>query len=106
MIFGLGKIAAEMCEGARGSSDAILAIPRDAPAPAGALVLRGGHPLPDEGSLQAGEALLSAARSLKPQDAVLLLISGGGSALVEAPRPGLSLPDLREVNFALIRSGA
>ncbi|MCA1826269.1 MAG: DUF4147 domain-containing protein [Myxococcales bacterium] len=106
VVIGLGKIAAEMCEGARGNADAILAIPRDAPAPARALVVRGGHPLPDEGSLQAGEALLSAARSLKRQDAVLLLISGGGSALVEAPRPGLSLQDVRDVNFALIRSGA
>ena len=106
MIFGLGKIAAEMCEGARGSADAIIAVPRDAPAPARALVLRGGHPLPDEGSLQAGEALLAAARALKPADAVLLLISGGGSALVEAPRPGLSLDDVRQINLALIRSGA
>ena len=106
LVLGLGKIAAEMCEGARGTADAIVAVPRDAPAPAGALVLRGGHPLPDEGSLQAGEALLAAARALKPADAVLLLISGGGSALVEAPRPGLSLHDVREINFALIRSGA
>ena len=106
VVLGLGKIAAEMCEGARGNADAILAIPRDAPAPDRALVLRGGHPLPDEGSLQAGEALLSAARALKPADAVLLVISGGGSALAEAPQPGLSLQDVREVNFALIRSGA
>jgi glycerate 2-kinase len=106
LVLGLGKVATEMCEGARGEADAILVAPRDAPAPAGALVLRGGHPLPDQGSLQAGEALLAAARALGPRDAVLLLLSGGGSALAEAPQPGLSLADLRAVNQALLRSGA
>lgn len=106
VVLGLGKVAAEMLQGVSGARDAIVAVPRDAPAPPGALVLRGGHPLPDEGSLQAGEALLAAARALKPSDAVLLLISGGGSALAEAPQPGLGLDDLRALNFALIRSGA
>lgn len=106
LVLGLGKVAAEMCEGARGSAGAILVVPRDAPAPPGATVLHGGHPLPDQGSLQAGEALLAAAAALKPQDAVLLLISGGGSALAEAPRPGLSLDEVRAVNLALLRSGA
>jgi hydroxypyruvate reductase len=106
LVLGLGKVAAEMCEGARGEADAILVAPHDAPAPPGATVLRGGHPLPDQGSLQAGEALLAAARSLGPHDAVLLLLSGGGSAMAEAPHPGLSLEDLRAVNAALLRSGA
>jgi hydroxypyruvate reductase len=105
-VFGLGKVAAEMFQGVSGAGSAMLVVPRDAPAPAGALVLRGGHPLPDQGSIDAGEALLAAARSLKPQDAALLLISGGGSALAEAPRPGISLDDLRAVNEALLRSGA
>jgi glycerate 2-kinase len=103
VVLGLGKVAAEMFPpGATG----FLAVPSDAPAPAGAVVIRGGHPLPDAGSLQAGEALLAAARALDRNDAVLLLISGGGSALVEAPRPGYTLDDIRALNFALIRSGA
>ncbi len=108
-LFGLGKAAAEMFEGARAAGvagGAMLAVPRDAPSPAGALVLRGGHPLPDQSSIDAGEALLAAARALKPQDAALLLISGGGSALAEAPRPGISLDELRAINDALLRSGA
>ena len=103
-ILGLGKIAAEMCAAVEG--EALLAIPREAPAPPGAQVVRGGHPLPDEGSLEAGEALLAAARSLRPDDAVLLLISGGGSALAEAPHPPLALPQLRSMYQALVRSGA
>jgi len=106
IILGLGKVAAEMCEGTRGAAEAVIVVPRDAPALKGARVLRGGHPLPDEGSLEAGEALLAAARALGPDDAALLLISGGGSALAEAPWPGLTLADVREINAALVRSGA
>lgn len=106
VVLGVGKVAAELYEGARGGeSEAVLVVPPDAPAPPGARILRGNHPLPDAGSLQAGEALLAAARSLGPADAALLLISGGGSALAEAPHPDLSLPDVRAVNQALLASG-
>lgn len=106
LVLGLGKVAAEMCAGARGSAEALLVVPPDAPTPPGARVLHGSHPVPDQSSLAAGEALLEAARSLGPQDAVLLLLSGGGSALAEAPRAGLSLEDVQQVNLALLRSGA
>jgi glycerate 2-kinase len=106
LVLGLGKVAAEMVTAVRGDGDAILVAPPDAPAPPGARVLRGSHPLPDADSLEAGEALLAAARALKPEDAALLLISGGGSALAEAPHPGLSLEDVRAVNQALLDSGA
>ena len=106
IVLGLGKVAAELYEGARGEGEAILVVPPDAPSPAGARVLRGSHPLPDAGSIAAGEALLAAAAALRPDDAALLLISGGGSALAEAPYPDLSLADLRAVNQALLSSGA
>ena len=105
-ILGLGKVAAELYEGVRDGGEALLVVPRDAPAPAGAKVVRGSHPLPDADSLAAGEALLAAAGALGPQDAALLLISGGGSALAEAPHPDLSLEDVRAVNQALLESGA
>jgi glycerate 2-kinase len=105
-ILGLGKVAAELYEGVRDGGEALLAVPKDAPAPAGATVVRGSHPLPDADSLAAGEALLAAAGALGPQDAALLLISGGGSALAEAPHPDLSLEDVRAVNQALLNSGA
>lgn len=106
LVLGIGKIAAEMCAGAGCTAGAVLVVPRDAPAVHGPLVLHGGHPLPDQGSLQAGEALLAAAAAATPEDAVLLLLSGGGSALAEAPRPGLSLDEIRQINLALLRSGA
>jgi hydroxypyruvate reductase len=105
-ILGLGKVAAELYEGVRGEGEAVLVVPRDAPAPAGAKVLRGGHPVPDAASIVAGESLLQAAGSLGPLDAALLLISGGGSALAEAPHPDLSLDDVRAINQALLNSGA
>jgi len=106
VVFGLGKVAAEMAESVGNSAMAILVVPADAPAPGGARVLRSSHPLPDASSVKAGEALLAAARALRPADAALLLISGGGSALAEAPHSHLSLDDVRAVNRALLRSGA
>jgi glycerate 2-kinase len=107
VALGLGKAAPEMLAGARSACSVeplAFAVPREAGD--GGVLIGGGHPLPDEGSLRAGEALLAAARSLRPEDAVLLLVSGGGSALAEAPRTGLSLADVRAVNDALVRSGA
>ena len=106
VILGLGKVAAEMAEGAPRGGETVLVVPADAPEPPGARVFRGSHPLPDARSLRAGEALLAAARALGPDDAVLLLLSGGGSALAEAPHPDLSLDDVRAVNQALLDSGA
>src|SRR5438270_575351 len=108
VTLGLGKAAPEMLAGARASlGNALEALAFAVPAGAGGGVLiEGGHPLPDEGSLRAGEALLSAAVSLGAQDAALLLVSGGGSALAEAPRPPLTLEEVRAMNDALVRSGA
>src|SRR5205823_2585545 len=105
-ILGLGKVAAELYEGVRDGGEALLVVPKDAPAPARATVLRGSHPLPDADSLASGEALLAAAGALGRHDAALLLISGGGSALAEAPHADLSLEDVRAVNEALLNSGA
>jgi glycerate 2-kinase len=103
LVLGLGKVAAEMCPPEL-TSVALLVVPKDAPDVPGARLVRGGHPLPDEGSIAAGEALLQAASQARGE--VLLLISGGGSALAEAPRPGVDLQLLRTVNDLLLRSGA
>ncbi len=69
-------------------------------------VIGGGHPLPDEGSLEAGRRILALAEELEENDLALALISGGGSALMEAPMEGVSLDDLRTLNNLLLRSGA
>lgn len=66
-----------------------------------------GHPVPDAGSLAAGEALRQhAAEPLPDGGRWLVLISGGGSALVSAPVAGVSLADLRATNTLLLASGA
>jgi len=67
---------------------------------------QGGHPLPDEGSLAAGRAVHHLLSSTRPEDLVLTLISGGGSAMLELPIPGINLEDLRALNSLLLHSGA
>jgi glycerate 2-kinase len=67
---------------------------------------QGGHPLPTEGSIHAGERIKHLLDEAREQDLVLVLISGGGSALLELPLEGLSLSDLQDVNDLLIKSGA
>ena len=66
-----------------------------------------GHPVPDKGSLEAGRKVLELARSLGEDDLLLVLISGGGSALMEQPvDPSITLGDLAELNKLLLKSGA
>lgn len=69
-------------------------------------VIAGGHPLPDEGSIHGAYAIERAARSAEAGDLVLVLVSGGGSALACAPAPGISLADKIALNETLIRCGA
>ncbi len=72
----------------------------------GATVLAAGHPVPDDRGLEAGRRALALAGSLGPEDALLALISGGGSALLPAPVPGISLADKQAVNRLLLACGA
>tara|TARA_R110002096_G_scaffold19617_1_gene65099 strand:+ start:2597 stop:3871 length:1275 start_codon:yes stop_codon:yes gene_type:complete len=70
-------------------------------------ILAGGHPLPTEGSLRAGRRALQLARSVRHDEVVLFLISGGGSAMLEAPADdAVTLEELRALNQGLIASGA
>jgi len=64
------------------------------------------HPVPDARGLAAAERMLGLVRDLTPQDFVLCLISGGGSALLPLPSEGLSLADKQELNQNLLKSGA
>lgn len=69
-------------------------------------VLPADHPLPTERNLAAAHALAETAAAAGPHDAVLALISGGASAHLTAPVPGLTLDDLRAMTQALLRAGA
>ena len=66
-------------------------------------VIEGGHPIPDVRSLRAGERVLELVSSLKRDDTLVCLISGGGSALVTAPY--VSLEDLQALTSLLLSSG-
>lgn len=68
-------------------------------------VLEAGHPVPDEKSLFAGKQLLAFIADIPESAAVLFLLSGGASALVEVLAPGLTLQDLQTVNSWLLGSG-
>ena len=69
-------------------------------------VVEAGHPTPDEAGAQATQRICSMVKGLGRDDLVIALISGGGSSLLSAPAPGLSLGDKREVTRALLHCGA
>src|SRR5262245_120661 len=69
-------------------------------------VVEAAHPVPDAAGQQAAARILAMVKGLSAADLVLCLISGGGSALLALPAPGLSLDDKRAVNRALLKSGA
>lgn len=69
-------------------------------------IVQAAHPVPDAAGLAAARRMLALAESLTADDVVLCLISGGGSALLPLPLPGLTLQDKQAVNRALLASGA
>jgi hydroxypyruvate reductase len=69
-------------------------------------IVEASHPVPDESGHRAAQRVLEMVNDLGPDDLVLALISGGGSALLSLPAPGLSFADKQAVNAALLRSGA
>jgi glycerate 2-kinase len=117
VVMAVGKAAAEMMRVARmryANSEPFegLVVTRHGHLPSGGCAWPGiefieaGHPSPDENSVRAGEKALEIATGLESGDHLLLLISGGGSALLCAPAKGLDLPRKQAVNRALLQSGA
>ena len=68
--------------------------------------LLAGHPVPDEAGRRAADEVEALAHSLGPDDLLLLLVSGGASALLPAPAEGLTLDDKARTTAALLRAGA
>ena len=75
-------------------------------APATAQLLESAHPVPDLASLKAGQALQKAVASCSSQDHLLILASGGASALAEVPIEGVDIVQLQNQTNALLASGA
>jgi glycerate 2-kinase len=112
VVVGAGKASARMAQaveevlGERISSG-LISVKDGHGAPTHQIEIReAGHPLPDARSFANGRAIIEQVRSLATQDVALCLISGGGSALMEALGEGLTLDHLRAITRALMHAGA
>lgn len=112
LIVSVGKAALTMLEAAlkRFSQAPFIAVPKAGdslglPACSHGVVLPASHPVPDERSLEAAEKILHAVSGLKADELLLLLVSGGGSALLCAPW-GVDLPTKQALTQSLLRCGA
>jgi len=112
-LVAIGKAAAGMVRGvvavagdriARG----IVIVPEgtEIDAPVRFEVYRGGHPVPHEEGVRGAQAVHDLAHSLGEDDLLLILISGGGSALMTLPPEGISLDDIRQTTDVLLHAGA
>jgi glycerate 2-kinase len=110
LVIGAGKASARMAEAVEAAWGPCtgLVITRygyDRPC-AGIRIVTAAHPVPDRAGLDATADMIHLLHGLTPDDLVLALISGGASALLCAPTPGLTLADKQAVNAALLASGA
>jgi glycerate 2-kinase len=107
-----GKAAAGMLRGAAAfipaGSRSIVLLPRGADTgglPASTVVLRGGHPHPTSEGILATRRIGCEIDGLGAGDHLLFLVSGGASALLEAPAPGIDEADVVRVHEILVASG-
>ena len=107
LIVAIGKAAHAMVDGIcrilppAYTIDGIVSAPTKPVALAGMTYFHAGHPIPDEDSWQAAEAILSCCVPADEHTLVFFLLSGGGSALLELPLDsGDELEDLQAMNLA------
>ena len=110
-VLAFGKAAPAMARGAGQALGGLIhrglvVTDQTAQVPPWAELVVAGHPIPDEGSFRGAHAAIALAEAVAPDELLLALVSGGGSALLEAPLEGLTLDDIRDLNDRLIRSGA
>jgi glycerate 2-kinase len=110
IVVGAGKASGAMAravEDAMGPAEGLVIVPHGYAAPCRSIeVVEAAHPVPDGAGLSATRRMLDLVDMASAGDLVLALISGGGSALLVQPVPGISLADKQEVGHALLRSGA
>ena len=113
-IIAVGKAASAMCQGALScfpGIDNALVITKYQHASQIMLchdkvsVLESGHPVPDQQSLLAGQQLLSHVRNMQPGSGLLLLVSGGASALAEVLPANMPLEYLQSLTHTMLASG-
>jgi glycerate 2-kinase len=116
LVVGGGKAGAPMAAAAsdvlgRHLTDGVVVVKHqhvlDDPALTGPIkIVEAGHPVPDEAGLKGASTIADMLRSTTGRDLVLCLISGGGSALMTAPAPSISLADLQALTQVLLGCGA
>jgi hydroxypyruvate reductase len=111
IVIGAGKAAAAMARAVEnhwpGSLEGLVVTRYGYQVPCHRIeVLEAAHPVPDAAGSAAAARILERVSGLTADDLVLCLISGGGSALLAAPAPGLTLDDKQALNHALLKSGA
>jgi len=110
VVVAIGKAAVPMARAAEerlgGHLDAGLAVTTSGGSLERVRVREAGHPVPDERGLGAASEVEALARGLGRDDLLLVLLSGGASALVPAPAEGVTLADKAETTSLLLRSGA
>jgi hydroxypyruvate reductase len=72
----------------------------------GVVIREAGHPMPDASGVAGARQMAELAEKAGPNDLVICPISGGGSALLTLPAPGIELEDLQALTDQLLRSGA
>ena len=111
IVVGCGKAAASMAKAVedhwRGEISGLVVTRYGHHAPTRKIeVVEAAHPVPDLAGREAAERILKMVQGLAADDLVLFLVSGGGSALLALPAPGLTLTDKQAINKALLKSGA
>lgn len=111
IVIGAGKAAARMAQALeqhwQGEVNGLVVTRYGHGAPTRHIeVIEAGHPVPDQASTTAAQRMLALVRGLNEDDLVLCLMSGGGSALLSLPAPGITLDDKRELTRGLLASGA
>jgi glycerate 2-kinase len=111
VVIGAGKAAARMAQGVearwQGPIDGLVVTRYGHGAPTRHIeVIEAGHPVPDAASALAAERMLAKVANLTADDLVLCLMSGGGSALMSMPAPGITVDEKRAINRQLLKSGA
>jgi hydroxypyruvate reductase len=109
VVIAIGKAAAAMSRGAATILDVIGGVcvsDHVEPVPDTLRFMLGDHPVPGAASLEAGAAVLEAVRAVPLSTRIVALVSGGGSALCEAPREGVPPEYLSDATKRLIAGGA
>lgn len=97
VVIGIGKAAREMVKAV---------LPQLGRKPDKVLLADTGHPFPEKRGVQKTKKIMSVARSLGEKDLAIVLISGGGSAMLVSPVPGITLKDKVKITQSLLRCGA